>query len=365
MISRQQFLQRLLAISATTAIPGFYSFSCSPKKETGSTGTAELPNDTILTFDLHCHPGQFFFKGIEGYSVDEAILKTVGEMNMGKLSGAFMSIVSDMMLLQRTETGIVPARTFNPGEAWADFQRQLSIIKEILPELKAKPGRKTEDISAETSDGVTLFVSVEGGDFIEDDIDNVNRSYDEGVRSIQLVHYAPNQVGDLQTNEPVHDGLSEIGKSIVVRMNELGMIIDVAHASFKTVQDIADLTSQPVILSHSILKMEGDRPIAARAISEEHANLVAGTGGLIGAWPSGFNKSFEEYIDNIKRLVDVVGIDHVGLGTDMDSNFKPVMDSYLQLPDWIQALRDKGFSESEVAKLAGGNAMRVLNAVIG
>jgi membrane dipeptidase len=143
------------------------------------------------------------------------------------------------------------------------------------------------------------------------------------------------------------------------------MVIDVAHASMMTVQDVVYITEAPIILSHSILKIDDSRPLSKRAITPEHAKLVASTGGVIGAWPSGFNNSFEEFVDNTLRLADVAGIDHVGLGTDMDGNFKPVLDSYLQLPKWADALKAKGLSTEEVGKIMGGNAKRVLTKVIG
>ena len=117
------------------------------------------------------------------------------------------------------------------------------------------------------------------------------------------------------------------------------------------------------MLSHSILEMETDRPIAKRAISKEHAKLIAQTDGIIGAWPSGFNKSFEEYVENTLRLVEVVGVDHVGIGTDMDGNFKPVLSSYDQYPTFAEALKTKGLSSTEVEKVMGGNAKRVLGKI--
>jgi membrane dipeptidase len=146
-------------------------------------------------------------------------------------------------------------------------------------------------------------------------------------------------------------------------MNELGMLIDVAHASEKTVNDVAEKSNAPIMLSHSILKLDEERPIDIRAITPDHAKAVASTGGIIGAWPSGFNTSFEDFIDNILRLIDVAGVDHVGLGTDMDSNYKPVFDSYLQLESWSNALKARGLSDAEVHNVAGGNAVRVLEVV--
>ena len=119
------------------------------------------------------------------------------------------------------------------------------------------------------------------------------------------------------------------------------------------------------MLSHSVLTMESDRPIPQRAITKQHARVVADTGGLIGMWPSGFNRDFDEFVENTKRMVDVVGIDHVGIGTDMDANYKPVLTSYSEFPDLSQALMAKGLTGEEVAKIMGNNAARVIRQVIG
>ena len=78
----------------------------------------------------------------------------------------------------------------------------------------------------------------------------------------------------------------------------------------------------------------------------------------------GFNKNFDEYVDNIKRLIDVIGIDHVGIGTDMDANFKPVLSKYSEFPKLADALQSKGFSSSETGKIMGENAKRVLSKIL-
>jgi membrane dipeptidase len=100
-----------------------------------------------------------------------------------------------------------------------------------------------------------------------------------------------------------------------------------------------------------------------RLISAEHAKLVAAAGGIIGAWPSGFGLStFADYIDAIQRLIDAVGVEHVAIGTDMDANFKPVLSNYR---DWYlvpAALLARGLRDDEVAKIMGGNFLRVFKA---
>ncbi len=105
------------------------------------------------------------------------------------------------------------------------------------------------------------------------------------------------------------------------------------------------------MLSHSILEAGTDRPIAARAISIDLAKRIAKNGGLIGMWPSGFSASFEEFVDHTLRMIDAVGVGHVGMGTDMDANFKPVIKNYTEFFQWRAALSEKGLTENEVAQL--------------
>lgn len=137
---------------------------------------------------------------------------------------------------------------------------------------------------------------------------------------------------DVQALPAVYNGLSAFGRDVVRRMNRLGMVVDVAHASFPTVKATVHSTTAPILLSHSHL--QSDTSPHPRLITVEHARLVSSTGGLIGAWPSGFaNRTFANFVDQTMRLIDAVGVDHVGVGTDMDGNFEPVFSNYRQLPD--------------------------------
>ncbi len=350
-MNRKQFIQSIGALSAGSVVPGFLK----------NISKSDLGRPIL--FDLHSHPGIFFTKNTERFPGDEAVKNTINDMNGANLTGTFVSLVADTPLLIRTENGITYEKTFEKGEAWREFKRQMKVFKEMMETVDGELLTKSSELEMDRAGKVGVYCACEGGDFIEG-IDVLDEAYEEGLRSVQLVHYVPNQIGDLQTAESVYNGLSNIGKEAVRKMNKLGIVIDVAHASEKTVQEVVEITDAPIMLSHSILKMENDRPIGARAISKSHAKLVMGTGGIIGAWPSGFNKSFEEFIENTMRLIDVVGIDHVGLGTDMDANYKPVFDNYRLLPNWIEGLKQKGLNDEELYKVGGGNASRVLNIVL-
>ena len=350
MQTREEFLKNALAIA------GGYLLL----QGCGTLTKTQKPS-SYFAFDLHCHPGRLFANSGSGFG-EAGTTKTVSEMKNAHLRGAFFSLVADAPLIKPGASGVVITGKFAQGEAWIEYKRQMKVMKDYLSNTSIQIGEKKTDLN--NRDKVTAFLSVEGGDFLEENPDKVDEAFQDGVRSIQLVHYAPNKVGDLQTSEPINNGLSAFGKQVVRKMNKLGMLIDLAHADYKTVKDVVSLTDSPVMLSHSILEMEADRPIAKRAISKDHAKLIAQTGGIIGAWPSGFNKSFEEYVDNTLRLVEVVGLDHVGIGTDMDGNFKPVLSSYEQFPTFAEALKTKGLSPSEVEKIMGGNAKRVLSKIL-
>ena len=349
MQTRKQFLKNSLAIAAG------YSLLHGVEKD-----VLAQTYDRYFMFDLHCHPGRLFASAAGGFG-EVGSTKTVADMKNVHLSGAFFSLVADSPLIKLGASGVSITGKFAPGEAWKEYQRQIEDMRNFVSNVSVNIGKQKKDL--DKSQQLTAYLSVEGGDFLEENPDKVDEAYQDGVRSIQLVHYVPNKVGDLQTSEPINNGLSAFGKEVVRKMNRLGMLIDVAHADYQTVKDVVSITDSAIMLSHSILKMEADRPIAKRAISKEHAKLIAQTGGVIGAWPSGFNKSFDEYVDNTLSLIDVVGIDHVGIGTDMDGNFKPVLSSYVQYPTFAEALKTKGLSSNEVEKVMGGNAKRVLGKI--
>jgi membrane dipeptidase len=358
--TRRRFLQHGLLAAA--------GLSLLPAADAGGAPADDrhiAPADGVR-FDLHAHPGAFMARGTPDYAGDAAFSARIADMRDGGLTGAFFSLVADAPLLERTPTGIVVRGAYAPGDGQREYERQLAALRALLAGTPAFIATTASDLlRAQRERTVAAFVACEGGEFLEGNPDRVDELHAGGVRSLQLVHYAPSILGDLQTQPAQHGGLSALGKAVVKRANAVRIVLDVAHAAFDTARDVVALTTAPIILSHSILKIDDRRPLAARAITVEHAKLVAGTGGVIGAWPSGFNTSFDEFVDNTRRLIDTVGIDHVGLGTDMDGNFKPVLSTYGQLAGWQTALRAKGLSADDVVKVMGGNLQRVLRQVLG
>jgi len=319
--------------------------------------------------DIHAHPGRFFLRGLAQQNATTRAMgepfeaKALADMAAGHVTAALFNCVADAVLLEASRTGgLAAAREFQPGEAWAEYRRQIGVLTALVTKGDAAPGQTPHDIANALAVGRTAAVfAVEGGDFIEDRLDRVAAAYADGVRSITIVHYHPNQIGDPQTEAPRYPGLTPLGRDIVRAMNRTGVIVDLAHASLGVTRDAVEVATRPMMLSHTNLKRpDVDHP---RLVSVEHAKLVATHGGIVGSVPSGIGqKTVAEWIDSILRLVDAVGVEHVAIGTDMDANFMPVFADYRDWPLIPAALLARGLHEGEVARIMGGNFLRVLAA---
>ena len=158
---------------------------------------------------------------------------------------------------------------------------------------------------------------VEGLDFLEGKLERLEQAHQRGVRHVQLVHYTPNDIGDFQTGVVTHQGLTPFGAEVIRACHRLGFVCDVAHATEDTVKQAVKVATKPLLLSHTALSGSaamGPTPLTARQISRDHARAIAETGGAIGIWH--FFPSLEKYVDGLKEMVDVVGVDHVCIGTD-------------------------------------------------
>lgn len=361
--SRRAFLGGLAGVGVTPWLLGACSGEAESTPRAEDDGAGAVSGGSF-SFDLHAHPGGFFQRGLPGYGGDEGFTARIDDMVVGGMSSAFFALVADMAILERTASGIRPKRAFEAGEAWEDYRRQLAQIRELMGIAALREATDLIGVDEAREQGaVAALLAVEGGDFLEGEVERLAQVYEDGVRSIQLVHYAQNDLGDLQTELPVYRGLSSFGVEVVDGMIELGMAIDVAHASFATVEAVAARAGVPLILSHSLLRTpERSHP---RHIDEDHARLIGETGGVVGMWPSGFGSdTLDEFVDHTFRMIEVIGIDHVGLGTDMDGSYMPVIASYSDYAAWVRALSRRGLTEAEVAQVAGGNARRVLEAVL-
>ncbi|MFQ5698068.1 MAG: dipeptidase [Myxococcota bacterium] len=323
-----------------------------------------------LWMDAHAHPGRCFLLDLPPQDPFVRLLgepdpdRAIADLSAGRVGLAAFATVGDLRVLTLGPEGIRSARDFAPGEAAEDHRRQLS----ALVRLASAPGRRivrcAADLEGAATDELGVLLSCEGADFLEGDLEGVEAAYCSGARSITLVHYRVNELGDIQTEPPLHGGLSAFGERVVRELNRLGMVVDLAHATWPVTRDVLDVTDAPVLISHSHLARGDDAH--PRLLRPEHALAVTRSGGVVAAWPAGVAlASFDEFVDEILRMVDLLGVDHVALGTDMDANYRPVLTTHRQVPDLAEALRLRGAGPEAVGKILGGNLVRLFAQILG
>ena len=315
------------------------------------------------SFDLHMHPGLFPLKDIPNSANprecfgDDAVAERIRQMDGGHLGGGFFSMVLDAPLLGGRRGKV---RDFANGEGWAEYKRQLAVLEDIVADPHLEKATTARAVGSIHGRGHTAAVfACEGGDHLEGRPQRVEELFADGVRHVQPFHVAGNPLVVLDTGGR-DAGLSAPGKDVVREMNRLGMVVDMGHASFATTKDAADVSTAPLIQSHSLVRTGG----RGFGITPDHARLIAETGGVIGAFGGTPNRDIPGYVANILAMIEAVGIDHVGLGSDMDgTGGQSVWDDYKQVPVIVAGLLAAGLAGEDVAKAIGGNALRVLGAV--
>ena len=210
-----------------------------------------------------------------------------------------------------------------------------------------------------------IVADVEGLDFLEMKLERLEEAHQRGVRHVQLVHYTPNDIGDFQTGSITHEGLTPFGAEVIRTCHRLGFVCDVAHATEDTAKQAVKVATKPLLLSHTALAGSpamGPTPLAGRQISREHAQAIAETGGSIGIWH--FFPSLDKYVDGLKEMAEIVGVDHVSIGTDQQVTPGSLQD-YAQWVQLVAALLRGGFTPDEAGKIAGGNYVRIFRAAVG
>ena len=227
-----------------------------------------------------------------------------------------------------------------------------------------------------------------------DDLDRVNMFYDLGVRSAQLTYNSQNLSGWGVEAESDDQGLTDFGRRMIYRMNDVGMLLDLSHADRQTMADAIQHSRVPVVISHTGAESVHHH---IRNTTDENMRLLADNGGVVGMCQIRpfitdlKEDNFSTYFDHVDHAVDVAGIDHVGIGSDRDHRFIEMTPEYVAelraelggvadevLPYFIEGLNGprrmeriwdelvrRGYSEDEVEKIMGGNLYRLYSEVIG
>ncbi|GAB4301644.1 MAG: dipeptidase [Myxococcota bacterium] len=228
-----------------------------------------------------------------------------------------------------------------------------------------------KEVEKNISEGkISALLAIEDGAALGDDIKNVDYFHKRGVRYITLTWMNTNLIGDSSTDAERYGGLSEFGKKVIGRMNELGMIIDVSHASDETVMDALKISKDPIIASHS--NCRALHPIK-RNLNDELIKRICEKGGVIGVnfhsdylRKKGETASVKDVAQHIEHIKKTGGVDCVALGSDFDGYIKTPegLKNISELYALTEELKSRGYSREEIEKIYGGNFIRVLKRTV-
>lgn len=313
--------------------------------------------------------------------------------------------------------GYTPS-SFRTGKEAYEYACRL--VDVTIDAVKANPFRSSlalspdEALSNKSKGLFSVFLGMENGSPIGNDLSRIGEFYDKGIRYMTLCHSADNEICDSCASRAGRwDGLSPFGREVVTEMNRLGMMVDVSHISDKSFYDVLECSKAPVVATHSCCRAIAGHP---RNMTDDMIRALAAEGGVIqinffpvflddgfsgvldrsGLYDRGESieeefiadpgdaakrrkwygildelsaldrPSYKRIADHIDHVVGLVGIDYVGIGSDFDGICVTPdgLEDVSMVPVLFEELRVRGYSESDIAKIAGGNFFRVFREVI-
>ena len=343
----------------------------------------ELHSKTII-LDSHCDSPMFFDKGAHFYQKNPGVeveYEYVGEpspdgsptfrynplvdlhkMIAGRLDASFM-----VAYLQQYERDADSLKT-----AVAKADRLLSLIDERIGECAgyAAIAATPDELWQNKFKGIKSVVKgIENGYAVGLDIDNVDRFRSRGVAYMTLCHNGDNDICDSHKGNHEHNGLSDFGREVVARMNSVGMMVDLSHASEKSFWDALECSTKPIICSHSSSRALCDH---TRNLTDEQMRALASSGGVAqvclysGFLKKGGNATIDDAVRHIMHMIDVMGVDHVGIGSDFDGGGGlPGLEDASWFVTLTERLMAEGLSDDDLSLVWGRNFLSVWSANIG
>lgn len=319
-----------------------------------------------ITLDSHCDTPMFFPQGIHFDQRDPRILYDLHKMQEGGPDAVTMVAYLPQPKPGETFAQIAPLGAKTPRE-YADLIFD-KIEDTILSDSRYIAHARSEaDIRRNKRNGLrSLLTGIENGLAIEDDINNVQHFANRGITYITLCHNGDNQICDSARHSlNTHGGVSPFGAQVITEMNRLGLMVDLSHAGEKSFYDALQISRTPIVCSHSNSRALCDVP---RNITDEQMRALAAAGGVCqitlynGFLRTDGNATITDAIRHLEHAIDIMGIEHVGLGTDFDGDGGiPGLADASELVNFTKALLRRRYSETDMSLIWGGNWLRVMN----
>jgi len=334
-------------------------------------------HDRILTLDTHCDTPMFFPQGINFATRDSRILVDLPKMTEGRLDATIM-------------VAYIPQKMEESAYDYANsiFDKIETIVASNASHLAL--ARTPQDLWQNKRAGrKSIMLGIENGKALEGNLQNIRHFKERGIVYITLCHNGDNDICDSAKGEQTHGGVSDFGQQVIEEMNRLGIMVDLSHAHEKSFYDALDISKTPIVCSHSSCRALCDHP---RNLTDDQMRALARKGGVcqitlypgfLVSQPSTLNSqpsarpkdackartlnsqpteaTILDAMAHLDHAISVMGIDHVGLGTDFDGDGGiPGLANASELTLFTRQLLARRYSEEDIQKIWGGNFLRVM-----
>lgn len=312
---------------------------------------AQQTHDRVLTLDTHCDTPMFFPDGVQIGQRDTRILVDLHKMDEGRQDATIM-------------VAYLPQPTENPT-AYADhiFDQIEALVRDNAHAVAL--ARTPDDLWHNKRQGLkSIMLGIENGIALDGQLSNLQHFADRGIVYMTLCHNGDNDICDSAKGTKTHGGVSDFGREVIAEMNRLGILVDLSHAAESSFYDALELSRVPIVCSHSSARALCDHP---RNLTDDQMRALAAKGGVAQTTIyHGFLRQHGEatildVMAHLEHAIEVMGIDHVGLGTDFDGDggVRGLASSSDLLQFTIQLLARR-YSEADIQKIWGGNFLRVM-----
>lgn len=346
--------------------------------EADSFRTAKQLHTRILTLDTHCDTPMFFPQGVDFAKRDPRILYDLHKMTEGHQDAVTMAAYLPQPRIGETfssKIDIEGLKQFNPEltdvlnnltpTSYADliFNKIEKIVKDNNRYLSI--ARTPSDLYEDKRKGrKSIMFAIENGLALEGDLANVKYFAQRGVTYITLCHNGDNDICDSARGSNLHGGVSKFGAAVIREMNRNGIMVDLSHGAEKSFYDALEISSQPIVCSHSNSKALCNVP---RNLTDDQLRALAKKGGVAhitlyhGFLRKEGTASVLDAIAHLEHAISIMGIDYVGIGTDFDGDGTVCgMADASEMINFTRHLLARKYSERDIEKIWGGNWLRVM-----
>ena len=311
----------------------------------------------VLTLDTHCDTPMFFPQHVDFGTRDPKLLVDLHKMTEGHQDATIMvAYLPQTMPLDE-----------HPKQYTDDIFDKIEAIVAKHSEHVAI-ARTPDDLWRHKHQGrKSIMLGIENGHALEGSLDNLRHFAQRGIVYMTLCHNGDNDICDSARGEHTHHGVSTFGREVISEMNRLGIMVDLSHAGEKSFYDALELSRTPIVCSHSSCRALCDHP---RNLTDNQMRALAQHGGVMqvtlyhGFLVKDGEATLDDAMRHLEHAIEVMGIDHVGLGTDFDGDGGiRGLASSAELLNYTRELLKRKFSEADIQKLWGGNFLRVMRLV--